>query len=420
MPRDEDIIGDFPAYALGALDEDAQRAIEDLIERDPDAASELKEMLETVAYFSAQIGEEEPPLTLRENLVTAVKSEVGESGQTSVSSVVASDEDIIADFPAYALGALDDDAQRAVEELVERDPDAASELEEMLETVADFSSQVAEVEPSMTVRQNLLAAVRPEAGVSDDALAFSALVSHLEQRIAADEVDEAEDKPGIWDRIGAVLTAGRLAFATSFAALAIVGIMAVQLGADNVELNRRLADSESMVSAAYAHAENMLEDMSTTEEMLSYAHDRISEQEQQIVRMTELNDALRTSMNDQISLTYATLRNEYQSADWQPDALLSTDGFAYLLEHKQRQLGALVIGGVEKAPHGQEYRLYLIGQEEPHYVTSFDVNEAGNGTILFNLSSPLSGYLGAHVTLEQSDEPPDPSLASLENRYKPQ
>lgn len=329
-------------------------------------------------------------------------------------------EDIIGDFPAYALGALDDGARRAVEELIERDAVAADELEEMLETVADFSAQVGEVEPPLTVRHKLLSAVRSDAGVSDDALAFSILVSHLEQRIAADEFDESAVKPGLWDRIGGVLTAGRLAFATSFAALGIVGIMAVQLGTDNVELNRRLSDSESMVSAAYAHAQNVLADMSTTEQLLSHAHERISEQEQEIVRMTELNDALRTSMNDQISLTYATLRDEYQSADWQPDALLSTDGFAYLLEHKRRQLGALVIGGVEKAPHGQEYRLYLIGQDEPHYVTSFDVNEVGNGTILFNLSSPLSSYLGAHVTLELSSEPPDPSLASLENRYKPQ
>ena len=420
MPRDEDITGDFPAYALSALDNDAQRAVEDLIKRDSDAASELEEMLETVADFSAQIGEEEPPLTLRENLITVVKSEVGESEQTSVSPVVASDEYIIADFPAYALGALDDEAQRAVEELTERDADAAIALEEMLETVADFSARVGEVEPPLTTRHKLLASVRQDAGVSDDALAFSTLVSHLEQRIAADEIDEAAVKPRLWDRIGGVLTAGRLAFATSFAALAIVGIMAVQLGTDNVELNRRLTDSESMVSAAYVHAQDMLEDMSTTEQMLSHAHERISQQEQQIVRVTELNDALRTSMNDQISLTYATLRNEYQSADWQPDALLSTDGFVYLLEHKRRQLGALVIGGVEKAPHGQEYRLYLIGQDEPHYMTSFDVNEAGNGTILFNLSSPLNSYLGAHVTLEQSSEPPDPSLASLENRYKPQ
>ena len=330
------------------------------------------------------------------------------------------DEDIIADFPAYALNALEDDGRRAVEDLVARDSDAALELEEMLETVGDFSARVGEVEVPAGVRGKLLAEVRSDAGVSEDALAYSVLVSHLEERIAADEIEESAERVGFWDRVGGVLTAGRLAFATSFAALGIVGIMAVQLGADNVELNRRLSDSESMVSAAYANARHVQEEMSTTEQMLSHAHDRISEQEQQIVRMTELNDALRTSMNDQISLTYATLRNEYESADWQPDALLNTDGFAYLLEHKRRQLGALVIGGMDKAPHGKEYRLYLIGEDEPHYVTSFDVNEAGNGTILFDLSSPLNSYLGAHVTLEFSEDAPDPSLASLENRYKPQ
>ncbi len=330
------------------------------------------------------------------------------------------DEDITGDFPAYALSALDDDAQRAVEELIERDPDAAAKLEKMLETVADFSAQVGEEEPPLTVRQNLLASVKTEVGVSGNALAFSTLVSHLEQRIAADEIEDEAVKPGLWERIGGVVTAGRLAFATSVASLSIVGIMAVQLGADNVELNRRLAESERMVSAAYAHTEEVAADMTAAEQLLSHAHDRISEQDREIVRMTEINDALRTSMNDQISLTYATLRNEYQSPDWQPDAAMNMEGYAYLLEHKRRHLGALVIGGVEKAPLGQEYRLYLIGSDEPHYVTSFDMNEAGYGTVLFELSDPLSNYLGAHITLEQSSEPPDPSLASLENRYKPQ
>ena len=420
MPRDEDIIGDFPAYALGALDDDAQKAVEELVGRDADAAAELDEMLETVADFSAQVGEEEPPLPLRESLIAAVTADARMPEEDTASSIVPSDEAIIADFPAYSLGALDEKEQRAVEELIERDVDAANELADMLDTVADLSIRVGEVIPPVALRARLISAVNVETSAKEHATGYSALVAHLENRIATEEAQYEHDLKTIWQRLTGVFTAGRLAFATSFTALAIVGIMAIQLGTDNVQLNRRLTDSESMVSAAYAHAENMLEDMSTTEQLLSHAHDRISEQEQQIVRMTELNDALRTSMNDQISLTYATLRNEYQSPDWQPDAALSAEGYAYLLEHKRQRLGALVIGGVEKAPHGQEYRLYLIGQDEPQYVTSFDMNEAGYGTVLFELSDPLSNYLGAHITLEQSTEPPDPSLASLENRYKPQ
>ena len=330
------------------------------------------------------------------------------------------DEEIIEDFPAYALGALDDDAQRAVEELIERDADAAGELAEMLETVADFSAQVGEAELPLTLRHNLLSSVKADICVSEQASAYSALVSHLEERITADKIEDEADRQGFWDRLGGVLTAGRLAFATSIASLAIVGIMTIQLGNDNVELNRRLTESERMVTVAYTQTADMMDDMSSTEQLLSQAHARISEQGREIVRMTELNDALKTSMNDQISLTYATLRNEYQSPDWRPDAAVSTEGYAYLLEHNQRQLGALVIGGVEKAPPGEEYRLYLIGEDEPHYAISFDMNEAGYGTVLFELSRPLNSYLGAHITRERSSDPPDPSLASLENRFKPQ
>ena len=65
-----------------------RRAVEELVERDADAAAELGEMLETVAEFSAQIGEAEPPLTVRRNLLAAVKSAVGVSERgVSVSTV---------------------------------------------------------------------------------------------------------------------------------------------------------------------------------------------------------------------------------------------------------------------------------------------------------------------------------------------
>ena len=330
------------------------------------------------------------------------------------------DEDIVGDFPAYALGALDQDAERDVEELLERDANAAAELAEMLDTVADLSARIGESSPPDTLRERLMSTVTAESGVSPRTSAYSALVSHLEQRIATDEIEYVAPKLRLWDRMRGAFNTGRLAFATSAASLAVVVIMAVQLGADNVELNRKISDMENEVAAAYAHTENMIDDMSTSEQLLSQAHDRISRQDEELVKLSAVNDALRASMNDQISLTYATLRNEYTSPDWQPDAVLSRDGYAYLLEHQNRPVGALVIGGVDPAPRGEEYRLYLIGDEHPHYVASFNMNEAGYGTVLFDLPYPLNNYNGAHITRERIIDPPDPSLAAPENRFKPQ
>ena len=330
------------------------------------------------------------------------------------------DEEIIANLPAYALGALDDDEQRAVEELVERDLDAADELAEMLDTVADISARVGEETPPVGLRQSILSAVTAEPDAQNNVAAYSALVSHIEQRIAIDETEEERDKTPFWQKLGNVVTAGRLAFATSIASFAVVAIAAVQLGADNVELNRKVTDMEGEVRAAYSYAQDMSNEISSTEQLLAQAHERLAQQDQEIVRMSQVNDAIRASMTDQISLTYATLRNEYQSPEWQPDAALSSGGYAYLLEHRKKPLGALVIGGVEQAPAGEEYRLYLINGDEPEYIVSFNMNDAGYSTVVFDLELPLSIYNGAHITRERVADPPDPSLAAPENRYSPQ
>ena len=424
MRPDEDIVGDFAAYALGALDQDGQRAVENLIERDAAAAEELAEMLDTVADISARVGEASPPAETRQRLVAAVSGEVRVSDESVAYQQTATrqveDEGVIRDLPAYALGTLDEESARAVEDLVERDPTAADELAEMLDTVAELSARIGEATPPDAVRERLVATVKAETDPSTPATAYSTLVSHLEQRIATDEIEYVTPKLRLWDRMRGAFTAGRLAFATSMASFAVVIIMAVQLGADNVELNQKISEMEREVAAANTNTANMVDDMSTAEQLLTQAHERISLQDEEIVRMSAVNDALRASMNDQISLTYATLRNEYTSPDWQPDAVLANDGYAYLLEHQRHPLGALVIGGVEPAPHGEEYRLYLIGDERPHYVASFNMNEAGYGTVLFDLPLPLNSYNGAHITRELIADPPDPSLAAPENRFAPQ
>ena len=329
-------------------------------------------------------------------------------------------EDVVGDFPAYALGALDEEERRAVEELVQRDLNAADELSEMLDTVAELSLRVGEASPAPALRQHLVSAAGAESGVVSQRSAFSSLVSHLERRITIEETEYEHDRKNVWQRLGGLVTAGRLAFATSIASFVVVAIMAIQLGTDNVELNRKLTDMEREADAAHIHTQSIIDDILKTEQMLLQAHDRISRQDQEIVRMSEVNDALRSSMNDQISLTYATLRDEYESPEWQPEATLTNEGYVYLLEHKRRPLGALVIGGVEKAPPGEEYRLYLLGDDEPHYIASFDMNEAGYSTVLFKLTSPLSSFNGAHITRERVIDPPDLSLASPENLYEPQ
>ena len=92
-------------------------------------------------------------------------------------------QSIIDDIPAYALGALDDDAARVWSRNLWRTTRTrALELAEMLETVGEVSARVGVATPPDSLRANLMSKVRGEAGVSEQAMAYSALVSHIEQR----------------------------------------------------------------------------------------------------------------------------------------------------------------------------------------------------------------------------------------------
>ena len=325
--------------------------------------------------------------------------------------------DLVADFAAYALGALDPERERQIEDLVSDNLVLQEELNEMMEATALLAMSLGEKEPSPQLRGRLLHAFDSEVFEGSKAPIYTSLINHIERSIEPERTTEAV---GLWHRLTSPFTTGRVALATSLASFAVVAILAVQLGADNVSLNYKVSDMERSVQSTNSFADKMMDDMAGTEEMLVNAGQRITEQSVKIEELTTINEALRASVNDQISLTYATLRNEYQTPSWLPDPGNDAGAYVHLLEHRHRPLAALVVGGMVQAPLGEEYRLYLISEDGPHYVASFDMNEAGYCTVLFPLSSPLSEYNGAHITRERVDAEPNPDLAEPANRYRPQ
>ncbi len=319
---------------------------------------------------------------------------------------------------AYALGALEKDERLEIEALVCRDEAAAAELEEMLETLSLVSMRVGDGFPAPKLKDRLLE--RVEAEVNDSSVSDSTVLSNVIKHIegALDE-SVSQQSPTALQRITGYLSAGRIALATSLSALVLVSVLAFQLSSDNAALNRKMRYMEREVSSATTLVSGLIDEVSQAEASLSRAEAKLSAQADEIKEMVTVNEALRSSMNDQISLTYATLRNEYQTPDWSLDSLHSSDAYVYLLEHHDQPLGALVVGGMSPAPTGKEYRLYLIGDESPIYAASFNMNEAGYSTVIFSLPSPLSSFNGAHITREAIDAPPDPGLAEPANRFVP-
>ncbi len=329
--------------------------------------------------------------------------------------------DLVDDFAAYALGALDPEREEKIEALVSDDLALQDQLNEMLDTTTLLAVRLGEADPPPHLRTSLLQAFDTEVlkeSKGSKAPIYTSLINHIERAI---EPEPATDRRGLWHRLTSPFTAGRVALGTSIASFAAVVILTVQLGADNVSLNKRISEMEHSVASTNSFAGRMMDDMAGTEEMVASAEQRIAEQNAKIEELTAINDALRASINDQISLTYATLRNEYEAPSWLPDTGIEEGGaYVHLLEHHNQPLAALVVGGMLQAPPGKEYRLYLIGEDGPRYAASFDMNEAGYCTVLFSLPTPLSAFTGAHITRENVDMPPNPELAEPANRYKPQ
>ena len=320
---------------------------------------------------------------------------------------------------AYALGALDAEEAEEVELYVEFNQDAARELDSMLQTVAAVGMLIGTKEPPATLKQEILDAVESEAAARRVDASVS-LLTHIEREVVSGaELVMADTRPW-YQRLTDGFGVGKLAFATSIAALLVATIVAVQLGADNVALNRRVSETALSVQASTDYANMVLRELDDARVALAAAEVRMQQQATQIESMSASNDALRESFNDQISLTYATLQQQYQTPDWLPDSSAHSGGYMYLLESAFGPEAALVIGGVAPAPPGEEYRLYLTSGDSAVYVVSFNMNRVGYGTVTFPIPAPLSSYDGAHITMEDVTEAPDPTLAEPANRYRPQ
>ena len=324
------------------------------------------------------------------------------------------------DLAAFALGALDATEAAEVGRYVTSNDAAARELESMLETVAKIGMVIGTADPPPALRQKIL-----DAAESDVAArrvhANTSLLTHIEREVLshADEIDAEHTRPW-YRRLTTNFGMGKLAFATSLAALLVATIVAVQLGADNVALNRRMAETAMSVQASTEYTNMVLRELDDARAALNAAEVRIQHQATQIESMSASNDALRESFNDQISLTYATLQQQYQAPGWLSDSSAPIGGSMVFLESRFTPEAVLVIGGAAPAPPGEEYRLYLISGDTAEFVASFNVNRVGYGAVGFVPSAPLSDYDDAHITTESITSAPDPSLAEPANRFRPQ
>lgn len=324
------------------------------------------------------------------------------------------------DLAAFALGALDAADSKAVARYVADNEDAARELGAMLDTVAAIGMKIGVAKPPASLRQAILDAAESDVAAKRVDASVS-LLAHIGREIEGNAAEpEAVDTRPWYQRMTYSFGFGKLAFATSLAALLVATIVAVQLGTDNVALNRRVSETAMDVRESTAYANMVLRELDAARTALNAAEVRMQQQAAQLESMSASNDALRESFNDQISLTYATLRQQYQTPNWLPDSSSPSGGSMIFLESQFSPETVLVIGGGAPAPPGEEYRLYLISGDTAVHAASFNLNRVGYGAVWFVPPAPLGAYDDAHITLEPVTSAPDPSLAEPANRFRPQ
>lgn len=270
-------------------------------------------------------------------------------------------------LPAFALDALDGDERDALAEHLESGcVHCEAELVSLRAAMTGIAEGVAEVTPSEHVRARVLSEVRKRA--ADRRATFDAGVG-------------TEPVPGDTEPFGGLEAAssskaaywGRVAAAAAAVMVAIGGWM-------NVDLRRQVAELEQ----SRAVAEQQL---GALENELVLARSQLATAE-----------AARTVLASQRARDIVLAGLEGAESAW---------GHTYVDPDGGKAV--FYAGGLPKAPDDHDYQLWFIGEEGPVDAGVFDVDDAGNATILVDSLGDPDGIKNWAVTIEPDGGLPAPS-----------
>ncbi len=90
-----------------------------------------------------------------------------------------------------------------------------------------------------------------------------------------------------------------------------------------------------------------------------------------------------------------------------------SDASAFLMWNAESAIGLLYAHGFPQLPPGKTYQLWLTRGEERVDGGTFQVDEQGNGALLFHITEPIDEYTWARITEEQGSGSDEPSSTVL-------
>ena len=308
-------------------------------------------------------------------------------------------------LPAYALSALDKDAQEEVEKLLAQSPAAQAELRELMEGAEALGRTLPAVQMPPGMRDRILSSIRREAhspgAVTQDAPEF---------------VRPGQPPDDILSRILELFTPARLAVASSIAVLITAGVAAGMFG---MQTNRLQQETEAMHSEINSLESELvtvrasrteLEDTLASLKSELVSNDAISSQrEADVSRLMQSNQALQDALRDQMWLTYVSANRSWQASDWLTGGTSAPSAHATIVVKSGTQDAVLLVGGLTQLQPGSSYQLWLSSGGRMMPVVNFQVDEAGTARVPFTFSGDIFSYDAAAVTVETQQNSLAPS-----------
>jgi hypothetical protein len=271
-------------------------------------------------------------------------------------------------IPEYAFGFTDAEQTRWVEANLERCPEAAAQLQDYRSLQDEMRTSVAQVEPSAQVGARLMAAITaPAAAAPAPATSMTVrppapMPAPAEQPVAAAvPVATPSTKPR-----------SRMRAAWWVAAAAVLALVAT-----NIYWLTRVAD------------------------------------------LTQANDLLTAFRNAQDNSAFVLTNTDslhwVRLADDQPDG----DAAAFMMWNAQSKTGLLYARSFPELEPGYKYHLWLTRNGERTFMGILQVDDEGDGALLFNSPEPINDFGWAWVTAEDGTQPPNSAPAIVKGELNP-
>lgn len=274
-------------------------------------------------------------------------------------------------IPEYAFGFTDPDQTRWVEANLERCPEAAAQLQDYHRLQDEMRASVAQIEPSAQVGARLMAAIAAPATAAPAASMTVRPPKPAEVPATPAPTPIPIPMP-ITTTPAPQARARRIRAAWWVAAAAVLALVAT-----NVYWLTRVAD------------------------------------------LTQANDLLTAFRNAQDNSAFVLTNTEALHWVRLADAEQDSAAAAFMMWNAQSKTGLLYARSFPELQPGYKYHLWLTRNGERTFMGILQVDNEGDGALLFNSPEPINDFSWAWVTAEDGTQPPNTAPAVVKGELNP-